>query len=344
MYLTDFLGARVSTMLRTQRSIMRATLRHFRRLIREYKESRQATEEALKKSEEEGDVDEILRAYEEALTKQLSRFQELMTEEKSVFMAEFRILDDPQEVAAGFAGIRTHLEELKKEEAYKEFAEKLQALITAEKGDSLYAQLRKLEAEEHKAVKLQYKNVLRQEKEEAAVAQDFVLTPSNVMNAVNQLWNLRGDVKKEDRILKELKGIEQRTLKHLKTLEEVIHKKEFGKVKMLEEELLKDTEAMKEDFKKFLELYEEVLKEYLLFTKDATHIFFMFRKENVYLQEFLNHLRDEGFPEEDAEKLVNELKDEQKQIEDIFHTLTNIYRRGARKMELHMGVEDAKAA
>lgn len=343
MYLTDFLGARVSTMLRTRRSIMRLTLRHFRRLIREYKEREAHAKKELQQHEDTGDVDEMLKTYDAQLTGQLKAYQELAREEKNVFMAEFRLLDDPQEVAQGFAGLAEHLEKLKKSAAHKEFAEKLQALITDPKNkNSLYAKLIALEEKEQKeAVRLQYRNVLRQEKQEKGQLQALVITPSNVMNAVNQLWELRWDSKKEDNILNELKMIEERSLKHLQALEEAVQKGELDKVPKLKEALLTDTKTLQKDFDRFLELYREVLKEFLLFTKDATHIFFMFREEDVFLNEFREHLVAEGFPEEDARKLQQELQDENKKITDIYHTLSNVYRRGARKYEQNMSVKAA---
>ncbi len=341
MYVTDFFSARISTMLRTRRSILRSTLRHFRRLIRAYEELREQSEEQLQDAKERGDVDATLKSYEEAIKRMIRFYRELGTEEKNVFMAEVRNLKEPQEVAKLLGEVEDELRKLENDPRLKSFAEGLRKEFITGK-NSPYQHLLELEEKIRSIERLQYKDVLRQEKREEGVLQEFVLTPSHVMNAVNQLWNLKGDVRKEQHALKELESYEERIFKELVELLNASRKGETEKVRELEERLRsKDEKQLEKDIGEFLDLYTRLFKEYLLFTKDAAHIFFMFRKEDEFLKDFLEALKAEGFPEAEAKAITEELKGEDKKIHEIFHTLANVYRRGARIYEQQLSVKDA---
>lgn len=303
-----FLRARAGLMLFTTRRLLTLVRWHVPRIMRDSRKLEEQ-KEALEHDEQSGDVDKLLRDFDEQTKKSAELMKRLMAEERHVFVAEFRNAKDFEEAEQDLEkfeeAVTRKQASLKNDEAAQRFHEHL---------EEFKKRVREIEESMKEAFAEEYHAVLRQEKGQRGELQGRIYTVNDIMATMNKAWEQRKTERQEYAAEKALKKDEQRLLHDLERADA----KHFAN----------HEEHFRQETNHFLLLYEQTWKAYRLMLLAFTQIFFYLRSNEEYYAKLEARLRKEGFPK--LEALAEDLRRMHEKEQVDIQTVTHIFRRGGR--------------
>ncbi len=324
----DFLEARIATMLRTSRSLLRMSRRHLMKDLRMEEKLRKEVMPNLQNAASRGDVDEVLRSFKHGEGDLDKMFADLDKVERNTYLAEYSSLDKLVDMERGFEKVMDQLLKLQHRFPKEKFPSQWGVL------EKLKIAFQKMRAELHRDSELevaelrkQFQAIEREAQGETLQLQTFVFALSTVMSAMDELWRLRGEIRRENRTGNDLlKG--ERTV--LSLLNDLANTNDVKKQTLLLNQLQKQEHVLEEDLLRFNKLFKQTEFAFTLVMKVCSDIYFQFVKDQKTFDQFLDNLRKARFPEHDLEELVRVQAAAKAENKHELEVLMNVVRRGSR--------------
>ncbi len=316
-----FLEARMATMLRTSRSLLRMARRHLMKDLREKEELDKKGLPALKASADRGDVDAVVKFSKKELEALSKQIDDLSFMERNTFIAEYRTVRDVVAIQRGFDDAIQQLKKLN---------EIRPTPALGKVGDAFETMKRQLLADEkleERELYNQYLAIERQTTHEKGQLQTLVFSVSNIMSLMDRLWQLRGEVRQETRTENDLIKEERRVMS-------ILHELQTEKDQKRVEHLLRDLEANQAHIAgammKFTKLFKESELAFTITMKACVDIYFEYLKDEKFFDDFFKTLAVAKFPEHDLQELQALLKKEQEDETQHLRDILAIVQRGSR--------------
>ncbi len=187
-------------------------------------------------------------------------------------------------------------------------------------------ELQRYEGLEMEDLHKQYLAVGRQAQGEHAQLQSFVFAANSVMKAMDDLWHLRGQIRRERKEEKDLDKGERHVLSLIAELE----KASPAKQKVILAQLRKQEHRIEEELDRFLQLFKHTEEAFTLVLKVCVDIYLKFDLDQVKFSEFMKGIQQTGFPVNDFGELVKTVSKAMKERQDEVHVILDVVRRGAR--------------
>jgi len=319
----NFLEARMATMLRTSSGLLRMARRHLRDDLRDEEELMKKDIPKIQQAAKSGKVDVLKKDFLDDTKDFEELLEDLEKMEKDTFIAEFRSLDEMKSFELGFTEAKELLRKLHGK--HPEFESTLKKLwVGFEQMEKVLHEEEQLEGSE---LHNQYINVLRQAKGNKGQVQSLVFSVNEVMTMMDELWNLRGEVRKEGRVQGDIMKDEKEILHYLSLLQK---EQDKNKQKKYLKKLQDREEHLEKSFKEFATLFKKVELGFTLVMKVCTDIFFKFKKDWEFFPQFILQLIEDGFPEGEQRELQEVLRRREKEGEENIGQVLAVVRRGSR--------------
>ncbi len=316
-----FLEARMATMLRTSRSLLRVARRHLMKDLREKEELDKKGLPALKASADRGDVDAVIGLSKKELEAFSEQIDDLTYMERNTFIAEYRTVKDVAAIERGFEDAIRQLEEVNRAHPSPVLGKVIDGF------NAMRKQLLADEKLEEQELYNQYLAVNRQAQHEKGRLQTLVFSVSNVMSLMDRLWQLRGEVRQETRAENDLLKEERRVMDILHALQS---ERDAKKVQRLLADLEANQAHISGAMTKFTKLFKESELAFTITMKVCVDIYFEYLKDEAFFEDFFKTLAAAKFPEHDLQELQALLKKEQEDETQHLRAILAVVQRGSR--------------
>gem|GEM_PF-6558929 len=310
-------------MLRTNRSLLRIARRHLMRDLRSKEELQGKLIPALQNAAKTGDVDAVLKGFEVDEKKIGKIMLDIDEMERNTFMAEYDTVDHLDGVEKWFQRCDQKLTALRQRHpSYEQTLAKIDAEVK-----QLHQRLINDEHIELDELHKQYLAVSRQLQGETGQLQTFVIAVSGTMKAMDELWNLRGEISKEKR---DSKILTKESILVYKLLTKLDEAKDAKLQDALLKQLQKEEGKIADTFREFEKLFQLTERSFTIVMKLTVDIHFDILRTQGKLKEFLQYLERAGFPRKEFEEMAETVHREEASWKVDGEKLVAIIARGGR--------------
>lgn len=336
----EFFKANLAKKLRSQRGILRQNRRKYFEVVRGHEEVVKKLKPALQEAAAKSRVDLVQKHYLELVEKVDATTTDILEIEKSVAIALWRSLKHKKDV-------KEYLTELLK---YEKKASEDRRLLGTPGASKLLSQigefLQRIEREVQSRTEQEYKNlvetyrsVLRQQEGKEGIVQSHVLSMNELMKASDELWEMRGDTRKEKKEEKKVEKEGEKIEGDFHDLQKAKSEKVFSILK----ELLARVESLEKEIQEWEEEYGRTILEARRIITVCTGIYFrQLHPDMEYLEKALKNMREAGalegdpffgYPEAKRRELERALAKAQDDIKEEMGKTVDVVRREGRKFQ-----------